>query len=47
MRCEMNVLEVITMPLEKAVEMVMKNEIKDSKSQVAILKTKLFLEEKN
>jgi len=32
-------LDVIRIPFEKALEMVMKNEIVDSKSQVAILKT--------
>jgi ADP-ribose pyrophosphatase len=37
-------LEVVKMPFEKAVEMVMNNEIKDSKSQVAILKTAFILQ---
>lgn len=36
-------LDVVQIPLEKAVEMVMSNEIKDSKTQIAILKTKILL----
>ena len=32
-------LEVVTVPLEKAVEMVLNNEIPDGKTQVGILKT--------
>ncbi len=35
-------LDVIKIPLEKAVEMVLKNEIVDAKSQTAILKTYLL-----
>lgn len=34
-------IDVIKMPFEKAVEMVMNNEIPDAKTQLAILKTKL------
>ena len=37
-------LEVIKIPLEEAVAMVLNNQIADSKTQVAILKTKLLLE---
>lgn len=37
-------LDVIKMPFEKAVEMVMNNEIHDSKTQLAILKAKLYME---
>lgn len=37
-------LDIERIPLEKAVEMVMNNEIADSKTQIAILKTKLLLE---
>ena len=37
-------LDVEKIPLEKAVEMIMNNEIEDSKTQIAILKTKLLLE---
>lgn len=36
-------LNVEKIHLDKAVEMVMKNEIKDAKTQIAILKTKMFL----
>ncbi len=36
-------LDVITIPLEKAVEMVMNNEIGDAKTQLALLKTSLLL----
>ncbi len=36
-----NTLEI---PFEKAIEMVMNNEIKDSKTQTILLKAKLFLE---
>ena len=32
-------LEVVTVPLKKAVEMVLNNEIPDGKTQVGILKT--------
>ena len=32
-------LEVMTIPLDKAVEMVINNEIEDAKTQLAILKT--------
>ena len=37
-------LEVFTLPLSKAVEMVMANEIPDGKTQLAILKTKAYIE---
>ena len=37
-------LEIFTLPLEKAVEMVMANEIPDGKTQLAILKTKAYIE---
>lgn len=37
-------LDVERIPLEKAVEMVMNNEIEDSKTQIAILKTKFLLQ---
>ena len=37
-------LEVFTLPLDKAVEMVMANEIPDGKTQLAILKTKAYIE---
>ncbi len=36
-------LEVEKIPLDKAVEMIMNNEISDAKTQVAILKTKILL----
>ncbi len=36
-------LDVEKIPLEKAVEMIMKNEIEDAKTQLALLKTKLML----
>ena len=36
-------IDVIKMPFEQAVEMVMKNEIPDAKTQLAILKAKLLL----
>lgn len=36
-------LEVEKIPLDKAVEMIMSNEIFDAKTQVAILKTKMLL----
>ena len=35
-------LDVVKIPLEKAVEMVLSGEIKDAKTQVAVLKTKLL-----
>ncbi|MCH5206659.1 MAG: NUDIX hydrolase [Oscillospiraceae bacterium] len=35
-------LEIEKIPLEKAVEMIMKNEIADAKTQIAILKTSLL-----
>ena len=38
-------LDITKIPLEKAVEMVMNNEIEDSKTQIAILKTHLLLAE--
>jgi len=34
---------VVKVPFEKAVEMVMSNEIKDSKTQIAVLKAKILL----
>ncbi len=37
-------LDVEKIPLDKAVEMIMNNEIADSKTQIAILKTKLLIE---
>lgn len=37
-------LDVERIPLDKAVEMVMNNEIPDSKTQIALLKTKLLLD---
>jgi ADP-ribose pyrophosphatase len=37
-------LELFTLPLEKAVEMVMANEIPDGKTQLAILKAKAYIE---
>ena len=37
-------LEIEKIPLEKAVEMIMNNEIQDAKTQIAILKTKLLLD---
>ena len=37
-------LEVFTLPLAKAVEMVLANEIPDGKTQLAILKTKAYIE---
>ncbi len=39
-------LDVVKIPFEKAVDMVMSNEIKDSKTQIAILKTHLLLGKK-
>ena len=36
-------LDVEKIPLDNAVEMVMKNEINDAKTQIAILKTKMLL----
>jgi len=36
-------LEVEKIPLDKAVEMILNNEISDAKTQVAILKTKMLL----
>lgn len=36
-------LDVVRIPFDKAVEMVMSNEIKDSKTQIAILKAKIIL----
>ncbi|MEG0615322.1 MAG: NUDIX hydrolase [Oscillospiraceae bacterium] len=36
-------LDVVKIPLEKAVEMVMSNEIKDAKTQIAVLKTSFLL----
>lgn len=40
-------LEIVKIPLEKAVDMVLNNEIKDSKTQVAILKTARLVENEN
>ena len=37
-------LEVFTVPFEKAVEMVLSGEIPDGKTQLAILKTKAYIE---
>lgn len=37
-------LDVEPIPLDEAVAMVMRNEIQDSKTQIALLKTKLLLE---
>ncbi len=37
-------LDIEKIPLDKAVEMIMNNEIADSKTQIALLKTKLLLE---
>ena len=36
-------IEIEKIPLEKAVEMIMNNEISDAKTQLAILKAKLYL----
>ena len=36
-------LDVLTIPLDKAVEMVMNNEIEDAKTQLALLKAAVFL----
>ena len=36
-------LDVEKIPLEKAVEMVMNNEIEDAKTQIALLKTSVLL----
>ncbi len=36
-------LDVVKLPFDKAVEMVLNNEICDAKTQIAILKAKLFL----
>lgn len=38
-------LEVVKIPLEKALEMVMNNEIPDGKSQIGVLKTARLVEE--
>ena len=38
-------LDVLRIPLEKAVKMVMDGEIPDAKTQIALLKTKMLLEE--
>lgn len=37
-------LDIEKIPLDKAVEMIMNNEIPDAKTQIAILKTKLLLD---
>ena len=37
-------LEIFTVPFEKAVEMVLQNEIPDGKTQLAILKTRAYIE---
>ena len=39
-------LEVVKVPFEKAVEMVLAGEIPDSKTQIAILKLKLLRDKK-
>ena len=39
-------LEVEKIPLDKAVEMIMNNEIEDAKTQIAILKVKVLLSQK-
>ncbi len=36
-------LDILTIPLDKAVEMVMNNEIEDAKTQLALLKTALLV----
>ena len=36
-------LDVLTIPLDKAVKMVMNNEIEDAKTQLALLKSSLLL----
>ena len=36
-------LDVVTLPISKAVDMVMKDEIKDGKTQIAILKAARLL----
>ena len=36
-------VDVVKIPFERAVEMVMNDEIPDSKTQLAILKTKILL----
>lgn len=36
-------LDITKIPLDKAVEMVMNNEIEDSKTQIALLKTRILL----
>lgn len=38
-------LEVVKMPLEQAVEMVMSNEIRDAKTQIGVLKTAMLVKE--
>lgn len=37
-------VETVKMPIEKAVEAVLSGEIKDAKTQIAVLKTKILLE---
>lgn len=37
-------LDIEKIPLEKAVEMIMNNELSDAKTQIAILKAKIYLE---
>ena len=39
-------LDVVTIPLEKAVEMVLNDEIRDSKTQIGILKANILLNKK-
>ena len=39
-------LDVEKIPLDEAVAMVMRNEIQDSKTQIALLKTKMLLDKK-
>ena len=37
-------LDIEKIPLDRAVEMIMNNEIEDSKTQIAVLKTRLKLD---
>ena len=39
-------LDVEPVPLDKAVEMIMNNQLQDAKTQIAILKAKLLIEQK-
>ena len=38
-------LDVVTVPLKEAVDMVMRNELPDAKTQIALLKTARLLEQ--